>query len=67
MAKNTEEAGIEDMLEVEPEVTEAMFSAAYTVLSEHYMGDGCYDLTRPVLAELYEEMDKAHHKSRPPM
>lgn len=38
------------------EVTPEMIAAAIEVLREHYLGEAVYDLTPPVLAELYRAM-----------
>jgi hypothetical protein len=37
-------------------VTAAMLSEGHRVLSEHYLGDGVYDLRDEVLAKLYQAM-----------
>lgn len=41
------------------EVTPKMIEAAYEFLSEHYLGDGAYDLRPERLAEMYRVMCEA--------
>ena len=44
-------------------VTPEMCAAAHMVLSEHYLGDGGYDLSDDVIAEVYLAMAEARARS----
>jgi hypothetical protein len=50
---------IEKAAEEEIEVTEEMIKAGSVALERFYLGDGLYDLTAPVMAEIYRAMNAA--------